>query len=133
LGTLRNRLEQYLEREEERMLARDQQQKAANLRDRVETLFVIMDSIPEDSGVAGLRAHIENLFQDTKDARSRITLSTIHKAKGREWNKVYWYGRNRFQPSPYARQDWQYGQEINLMYVAATRAKQELVEVMVAK
>ena len=32
-------------------------------------------------------------------------------------------------PSKWARQAWQQAQEINLMYVAVTRAKAELVEV----
>jgi ATP-dependent exoDNAse (exonuclease V) beta subunit len=33
-------------------------------------------------------------------------------------------------PSPFARQQWQMDQEVNLMYVAVTRAKAELIEVV---
>lgn len=38
-------------------------------------------------------------------------------------------GREAYQPSKYARQPWQVEQEMNLMYVAATRAKRTLVDV----
>jgi ATP-dependent exoDNAse (exonuclease V) beta subunit len=60
-----------------------------------------------------------------------VTLSTIHKAKGREWPKVFLLGRNRYMPSKYATQDWQLDQEKNLIYVAVTRAQEELIEVRV--
>ncbi len=36
-----------------------------------------------------------------------------------------------YQPSKYARKDWQLAQERNLQYVAATRAMSELVHVIV--
>jgi ATP-dependent exoDNAse (exonuclease V) beta subunit len=37
---------------------------------------------------------------------------------------------NKYQPSKYAKKDWQIQQETNLMYVAVTRAKSELVLVV---
>ena len=72
---------------------------------------------------------VNNLFGDTKDGEVAkvLTLSTIHKSKGREWNRVYILGRNKYQPSKYAKKEWQVQQEINLLYVSATRARQELV------
>ena len=66
---------------------------------------------------------IERLFEDK---RGVTTLATIHKAKGLEANTVYWLNSSQC-PSKYARQDWQKQQEANLCYVAATRAKRELV------
>jgi superfamily I DNA/RNA helicase len=58
-----------------------------------------------------------------------LRLCTIHRSKGREWNRVYLVGRNRYMPSPYAKKPWELAQESNLAYVAVTRAKVELVEV----
>jgi DNA helicase-2/ATP-dependent DNA helicase PcrA len=133
LQALQDKLDCFLKRETERFLAKGQEDKAASLTDKVETLFVIMESLSGDATVNDLRDAINKLFSDTPDgaASQNLTLSTIHKAKGREWNRVFWYGRNRYQPSPFARQDWQLIQEANLMYVAATRAMMELVEVTV--
>jgi superfamily I DNA/RNA helicase len=72
--------------------------------------------------------------RDRDGSESRIptlTLCTIHRSKGREWQRVYLIGRNRYMPSSYARLDWELEQERNLMYVAVTRSKGELVEVRV--
>ncbi|MGM0680673.1 MAG: 3'-5' exonuclease, partial [Thermodesulfobacteriota bacterium] len=55
-------------------------------------------------------------------------LSTIHSAKGLEWDTVFIIGlaENRF-PSPYAATDpAQFEEERRLLYVAATRAKSAL-------
>lgn len=132
LEALRGRLRDYLSRETDRFMAKGQEVKAEALADRVETLFVIMDSLPIGSDVQSLRDQISKLFQDsTPGAPTTLTLSTVHKAKGREWDRVWLYGRNAYMPSKWARQDWQLEQEDNLCYVAVTRAKQELVEVQV--
>jgi len=72
--------------------------------------------------VDALVGEIELLFQD--DVKGVTVLSSIHKSKGREWNKVYWLqvsgGR---QPE----KDWEVKAEICLNYVAGTRAKDELI------
>ena len=52
-----------------------------------------------------------------------VVLSSIHKAKGREWNRVYWLQTG---PSKWARKEWELQQETNLCYVATTRAKSAL-------
>lgn len=131
LDALLNRLEEWLERETQKLLAKGQEQKADVLADKVDTLRVIIEALPAGSTVDELRARIESLFADTEPGipSTRLTLSTIHKSKGREWHRVYWYGRTRWQPSKFARQQWQLDQEINLMYVAATRAQYALVDV----
>jgi DNA helicase II / ATP-dependent DNA helicase PcrA len=58
----------------------------------------------------------------------RVTLATIHKAKGLEANRV-WFLCPSLCPSKWARQDWQKAQERNLIYVAITRAKSELIKI----
>jgi superfamily I DNA/RNA helicase len=59
-----------------------------------------------------------------------LVLSTIHKAKGREWEVVLWYDKANTCPSKWARQQWQQDQEVNLQYVAATRAQHALVDLL---
>lgn len=133
VNALRGRLQQYMEREVQKALAKGQETKAAQVEDKVTTLFVIMDQLNGSDPVDAIVTKINSIFGDTEEGKpaKSLTLSTIHKAKGREWHRVYWYGRNKFQPSKFARQDWQVEQENNLMYVAATRAKEELIEVIV--
>lgn len=67
-------------------------------------------------------AEIDTIFGD--DVKNCVILSSIHKSKGREWNKVLWIQskENRF-----AVQSWRKTQETNLKYVAVTRAKKELI------
>jgi DNA helicase-2/ATP-dependent DNA helicase PcrA len=130
---LRPKLDEYLHRETEQFLAKGQEQKAAALADKVDTLLVIIDSLTEDATLNELKSTIDSLFGDTPEGQTpdNLTLSTVHKAKGREWGTVYLWGRNRYMPSPFARQEWQMLQEDNLCYVAVTRAKERLVEVVV--
>lgn len=67
-------------------------------------------------------AKIEVIFSDEKDG---ICLSTIHKSKGLEADRVHVLCANLL-PSPYAKQQWQKVQESNLEYVMITRAKKTL-------
>lgn len=131
LDQLRDRLTAHLEKETAKLLAKGQERQAEALADRVETLHVIMQKLPADAGLADLQREIETLFGDTPEGEAprSLTLSTIHKAKGREWDVVYLLGREQLMPSKFARQQWQLDQETNLMYVAVTRAKQTLIEV----
>src|SRR5574338_280007 len=131
VGTLRTRLDPYLERETAKFTAKSQEMKAQQLADKVETLRVIMDNLSDDATIDAVVSEIRGIFGDTPEGQqsNNLTLSTIHKSKGREWDRVYWLGRDRWQPSPYARQAWQMEQETNLIYVAATRAKLELIDV----
>jgi superfamily I DNA/RNA helicase len=95
-------------------------------------LLAIISDMPRGSSLDNLECKINDMFFDSeKQFKPTLTLSSIHKSKGREWDRVYWYGKSAFQPSKYARKDWQLGQEKNLMYVAATRSKNVLVQVAV--
>lgn len=131
VGALRGRLDGYRERETERFMGKGQEAKAAQLQDKVDTLIVIMDTLTPSDTVEAVVKIINDLFGDTEDGKpaQSLTLCTVHKSKGREWHRVYLLGRNKYMPSKYARQDWQIEQENNLIYVAVTRAKEELIEV----
>jgi superfamily I DNA/RNA helicase len=134
LAALSDRLDTYLKNEMEKALAKKQEMKAQQIEDTVETLRVFISDLKPGDSIDTLVAVIESLFGDTEaDKRpDSLTLSTIHKSKGREWARVFWYGRAKWQPSKYARQEWQQVQEDNLCYVAATRSMHELVEVHVS-
>ena len=131
LNGLETKLNQYMEREVDKAMAKDQEDKADRIVDQVETLLVIMKrarSLNLDR-VSELKDMVDELFSDSVGKKGLLTLCSAHKSKGLEWNTVFILGREEFMPSKFAKQPWQVAQEINLIYVAVTRAKQTLIEV----
>jgi DNA helicase-2/ATP-dependent DNA helicase PcrA len=130
-GALRDKLNDYLSKQSQKLLAKGKELQAAGLEDKVAALFAIMDGIGPQGTMEDLRTTITRMFGNTQPGErpTTIILSTVHKSKGREWDRVYIMGRDQLMPSRYARQDWQVQQEQNLIYVAVTRAKSELVDV----
>jgi DNA helicase-2/ATP-dependent DNA helicase PcrA len=123
-------LEQYVESETEKLLGQHKEAQLATIVDKVETLYVLGNSVGLDQPVHALVDLINKLFKDTDGLAKQVTtLSTVHKAKGREWDRVFFIGRRQLIPSMYAKQEWQLEQEYNLAYVGVTRAKSELIEV----
>ena len=131
ISQLRHALEKHLARETKRLSKKGNAGgQIHSLQDKVDSLHAIMDTMHDDDHVDMLTQKINSLFQDTEGRHKQVlTLSTIHKAKGREWNRVYIYGRNMYMPSRFAKQEWELEQENNLIYVAVTRAKTELIDV----
>lgn len=91
----------------------------------MQKIEVIQCLCEEVDTVKDLRNLISNIFSDEVKG---ILLSTIHKAKGLENDKIFFLSPELI-PSKYATQPWQYEQEQNLKYVAITRAKSSLVYV----
>lgn len=124
---LADRLEAYGEREVAKYRAKEQESRAAAVEDKIECLTVLIarvqriDPNPADA-VQRLCEEIDTIFGDFVGANV-VLLSSIHKSKGREWNHVFWLVTG---PSKWARKEWELQQEVNLCYVAATRAKQHL-------
>lgn len=134
LGALADKLEEYRDREIQKWKAKGREDRAQGVEDQVEALQVMIGALLGKNPGAGLQdlvGWIEGMFGDTRPGEipKVVTLSTIHKAKGREWDRVYLLSRQETLPSPWARKDWQMRQEENLEYVALTRAKKELVYV----
>jgi ATP-dependent DNA helicase UvrD/PcrA len=101
------------------------------LDDRYETLLYFVGELIAQgkTATAELSLLLNSLFEDTQPGHPGfILLSSIHKAKGREWRKVYLWGFNNFVPKA---QGWQAQQESNIRYVAITRAMEELYVVEV--
>jgi DNA helicase-2/ATP-dependent DNA helicase PcrA len=67
----------------------------------------------------------------TTDSRTdnRLTLSTIHSAKGLEWHTVFiiWALDGRFPSAHALSKEEDLEEELRLMYVAATRARENLI------
>jgi DNA helicase-2/ATP-dependent DNA helicase PcrA len=133
LDDLRDSLVDYKRAEMDRLYNLGQEAKAAGIEDRVDTLLVVIENLDGKGDPMEVKLKLSILFGDTTPGQPSpsTTLATIHKSKGREWNRVFIWGANKFQPSPFAKKDWQKEQENNLRYVSITRAKQRLVEVNV--
>lgn len=109
-------LSAYEQREHEKLITIDASDEAVQaLMDRCACLNALL---PEVDTCDELRAMLEGVFSDTDDA-SRVTLSTAHRAKGLERDRV-WLLRDTFRSGD---------QEDNCLYVAITRARTELVYV----
>lgn len=130
-----NKLADWREKEVQKWMAKGKENKAEEVSDRAETVMVIAQQLMGEgkTTVAELITFIRTMFGDTKQGERPkcLTLATAHKSKGREWKRVYILGQARYMPSKWARKDWQVQQEVNLMYVATTRAMQQIVDVVV--
>jgi superfamily I DNA/RNA helicase len=128
LNNLTAKLIDYRDSEVKKAMDKRQEPRAQMIADQVSTLLVIIDACREagKNSTTDVVNFIDELFAD--DIRGMLTLSTIHKSKGREWKNVFWLNRHDTCPSFYARQEWQKNQERNLMYVAATRAMENLID-----
>ena len=91
------------------------------------TLYKKLDSFLSDLALEPPEASVEGMYKrNIKD--DCLTISTIHSAKGLEWNSVFIIGAvdGRF-PSAYSfNSDEEMEEELRLMYVATTRAKSDL-------
>lgn len=133
LRVLAEKVEEHKAKQVQKWLAKGREDQAQNVEDLCEALGAMIDGTIARFGtqatVSDLADEIKKMFDD--NVKGVATLCTVHKSKGREWNRVFLYGRNKFMPSKYARQEWQKQQERNLIYVGITRAINELVEVYV--
>lgn len=133
LSQLTLRLEAYKARETAKWAEKGMEDKIQAVEDKVDTLALLIEKLTLEGKkeILDLVSFINSMFADTEGPQTVLTLSTVHKSKGREWGHVCIWGRNAYMPSKYARKDWQLVQEDNLQYVAVTRAKSKLTEVIV--
>ena len=124
IDNLINKLGVWRNREVEKAIAKKQEDKVEAIHDKTDAILCLIDGLAEtERTVPALLEVIRTLFSDVKNA---TVLATIHKAKGLEADTVYWLNSSKC-PAKWARQPWQQEQEINLCYVAATRAKLKLI------
>lgn len=96
------------------------------MQDRADCLVCFCEGAQTVEEVIG---KIEEVFTDDKNVIG-IRLSSVHKAKGLESKRVFLLQPEGCgMPHPMAKSAWQRQQEWNLLYVAITRAIEELVYV----
>jgi superfamily I DNA/RNA helicase len=124
INALEVRLGEYLDNEIRKAQLKKNEKREHEVTDIVDTLRIFI----ERSRALGhiqidqLTSEIQSLFAD--DVKNVTVLSTGHKAKGREWDRVFWIQANGGRP---AERDWQRIEEDNIKYVICTRARDELV------
>lgn len=111
LTSLLKSLNQWLDR-----MIESYPHKSGELKDYAECLALFLS---EGRSRQAAEKLISESFTDTP-APGAWVLSTIHKAKGREWPRVY-----GLQWTDKANQPWQRKEERNLHYVAVTRAQKQ--------
>lgn len=122
------KMEAWQEKETERFTKREEESRIEDLNDKIHCIKIIMNRAKKyraeiTNPCDAICEEIDSIFNDEIDG-NYITLSSIHRSKGREWHRVFWL---QTPPSHYAVMDWELEQEKNLKYVAATRAMFELV------
>lgn len=123
LDVLSQRLVEWRDREMTKSLRDEDESAAQNIQDKADAILAMIDGMPEGQRtMVNLNSAIDYMF-DPKQAAVR--LATIHKAKGLEAPRVFWLNR-KLCPSKWAKSGWQRQQELNLCYVATTRAMHEL-------
>jgi superfamily I DNA/RNA helicase len=123
VDALEMKVDEWREREVEKVIAKRQEALAESLHDKAHAIKFLIRSLQETRRtIPALLELIDTLFSDKANA---VTLSTIHKSKGLEAPRVFWLNSSKC-PAKWARQEWQQEQERNLCYVATTRAQQEL-------
>jgi hypothetical protein len=113
------RLEAFRERQVAKFNKAEQFAKAEAEADRVECVLTVIESLGDGATVPDVIARVESLFGDGE--ADLLTLSTIHKAKGREAVNVAVY-RPELSPSKAAKSEEAFQQELHLIYVRDTRA-----------
>jgi superfamily I DNA/RNA helicase len=126
IDELLERLIVWRDREVSRAAKDNNEAGIERIHDQYDCLRFFVDNLPEDRrSVDALLTRITKLFTDDED-KGVVTLSTVHKAKGLEWDRVFLLDKPKYMPSKFAKLPWQIVQENNLIYVAITRAKSEL-------
>ncbi|MBI3799517.1 MAG: ATP-dependent helicase [Deltaproteobacteria bacterium] len=86
-----------------------------------------LDRLLSDMALEPPNNSVGDVLATEREEEGLLTLSTIHSAKGLEWHSVFiiWAVDGRF-PSLYNKDEDELEEERRLMYVAATRAKENL-------
>lgn len=134
VGQLASKVEDWKEKEITKHRAKGNDSRCQVIEDQADTLEVFMLQCEDSDPISLLVANIRKMFGDTEQGEQKVlTLSTIHKAKGREWDRVFALGMDTYSPSKYAIKEWELGQENHLCYVQVTRSKKHLTNVIVPR
>ncbi|MEM9925788.1 MAG: UvrD-helicase domain-containing protein [Cyanobacteria bacterium P01_D01_bin.50] len=93
------------------------------INDKLNAIQTIYQSNPQAKSIEDLKIEIDKIFSDDN---APITLSTCHRAKGLEAERIFIYHPEHMPLTWRNQLPWQLEQEENLLYVALTRSKSEL-------
>ncbi len=119
---LADKLHKWKDAEYDRLMSEGQDEKANAIIDRHDSIIAFLNNSTADT-LDKLKTEIKSLFENKNNC---MTLCTVHKAKGLESPRAFILEPS-LMPSKYAKQEWAKQQEINLQYVAVTRAKDALI------
>lgn len=124
VADLTKALTEWLARQTEAVLAADPDDQAGvdRLRDRHDTIRVFIED-NTDGRVETVLTDIEQMFSDNFDPKTYVVLSSMHKSKGLEADRVFILDQHLMFPRWIVPGTWQEVQEKNLQFVAYTRAK----------
>lgn len=131
ISALENKLQKEIDKVERKVIKKgydgtlEEQPAVIAIRDKVDCIMMIADNC---TSVDEVMERVERLFSDTQDGRV-VTLSTVHKAKGLEADNAFIICPNILPMRRKQQQEWELEQEMNLKYVAITRAKKCLTYV----
>ncbi len=119
MDELYSRMSEWQQKEVHRLLDAGKELQATLVQDKVETVVAI-GSESEDPEDLVLR--ILDIFQDQVTG---VVLSSVHRAKGLEGSRIFLL-HPELLPHPKAKKAWELQQEMNCLYVALTRSKDQL-------
>ena len=92
------------------------------------SFLAIVDEMPEHASLEDFIKEVdERIRSQHEPVKAAITISTIHAAKGLEWDSVFLAGLNEgLLPIGYAKTEAAIHEERRLFYVGLTRARREL-------
>lgn len=98
----------------------NEEQLIETINDKLNAIETIYQSNPQAKNIEDLKAEIAKLFSDNN---APITLSTCHRAKGLEAERIFVWQPEDLPLLWRNQQPWQLKQEYNLLYVTLTRSK----------
>jgi DNA helicase-2/ATP-dependent DNA helicase PcrA len=126
---LREKLWSWRESEVNKLRKRDEQADTTSIDDRYECLSIFISESKVEKPLDLIR-EIEDFFKDDDEdsvSSKRVSLSTVHRAKGLEANRVFILAPSLLMPKWAMKDQEQIQQERNIAYVAITRAKETLI------
>jgi DNA helicase-2/ATP-dependent DNA helicase PcrA len=108
-----------------------QPQEKGSAREKWESLnsfLAITEELPEGANILDFAKELDERQRSQHEPiKAAVTLSTIHAAKGLEWEYVFIIGLTEgYLPISYAQTETEIREEQRLLYVGLTRAKKEL-------
>ncbi len=98
--------------------------------DKRDVLVAVADGVwAQDNdcdSVDVFKARLESLFGEGEDRDRVVTLSTVHRAKGAEADRVWWLDYHKPDLGANFKHDWQRKEAANIRFVASTRSRREL-------